>query len=300
MQRTTFYYDPIREGYDDSAWRTLYGAPVVAASYLDLSQSSILHYGDIARCDLTMCVNIPSTPTGGEERAWGLASYNSSNYARFRISGENFYAETSNGTTTTQVAITWQSNAVETWEGNDTQYRILWEGGTAKFYINDVQRAVITDVSVTGDPMSLYFKNDNLDNFFIRWINVKNIQFFYMHTGVENAAVIPAVYESDSVSIAESTSMALADFVGQSGSLSDALSVSESVAMNIPGISFSVNVNDALTITESVAMSLQSFMNVNDEVSITESKTADIFMTISLYENVTMQEGGVYLTVHVV
>ena len=46
---TNFYYDPQREGFDASVWRTINGEPTVGANQLRLSLASVIHYSDIWR-----------------------------------------------------------------------------------------------------------------------------------------------------------------------------------------------------------------------------------------------------------
>ncbi len=291
------YYDPQRQGYDTSVWRTLNGDPIVGGNRLQLALSSIVHYGDILRGDITMNMNI-SVPTSGDLRSFGLYQPNRGAYIYFDITGTTFSAKTSDGTNSYSTSITWQS----AWSSADTDFRILWEGGTAKFYVGGVHQASITDVSVPGDPLSFYITNGNVDTISLKYINAKGIQSFFLNEALENSAFQSAVVEQDRINISEAVTMLLLGLVPTASdsltisesvtvsrdreiSVSDSLTVSESTSLAGPPV-----VSDSLTISESVTLNVSPAINVSDSLTVSESSTVANGRGINVSDQLTLSE----------
>jgi hypothetical protein len=126
-----FYFDPVLQGYDTSAWRTLLGVPTIVSSQLQITPTAkIIHYANILRCDAVFSVTIPA-PTSGDNRRFGLVQYSKNEYIYFKITDTVLTAECSNGVTSSATAITWQT----AWTNTATEFRIKWEAGAAKFYV---------------------------------------------------------------------------------------------------------------------------------------------------------------------
>src|SRR3990167_4177046 len=99
-QYINLYYDPVREGFDPSTWRALYGQPVVGSNQLMIKESAMLHYGDILRGDSVISLKIPA-PVIGANRKFGFIQFNKNSYAYFKILNGALTAETSNGSSST-------------------------------------------------------------------------------------------------------------------------------------------------------------------------------------------------------
>lgn len=264
---TNFYYDPQREGYDLSVWRTLNGEPTVGANQLRLSLASIVHYSDIWRGDITMNLNVP-VPASGSRKSFGLVQLNKNAYLYFDITNTTFSAKTSDGTTSSSSTITWQT----TWSSTNTDFRIKWEAGLAKFFVGGIQQAAISDASIPGDPMSFYVNNGNVDTITLKYIQAKGIQTFFLHEALEDSSTEPLIFESESLTIAEAVTMAPATTMASN--VNDALAITESQTI-AQALAMTSSVNDELTITESVtsAHALALSPNVNDALTISESMT---------------------------
>lgn len=243
---TNFYYDPQREGYDASVWRTINGEPTVGANQLRLSLASVVHYSDIWRGDITMNLNIP-VPASGARKSFGLIQLNKNAYLYFDITNTTFSAKTSDGTTSSSSTITWQT----AWSGTNTDFRIKWEAGTAKFFVGGVQQAAISDISIPGDPLSFYINNGNVDTITLKYIQAKSIQTFFLHEALENSSTEPLIFEGDSLTITEAVTVAQA--LAMAVSVNDALAITESQTVT-QALSMAYNNNDALTITESITV----------------------------------------------
>lgn len=267
-QYFNLYYDPLRQGYDTSSWRTLFGdAPVVGASRLMIfPQSAILHYGDILRGDAVFNVNLPA-PAVGDDKTFGYIHYNKNAYAYFNIINDVFTAETSDGSNSDSVTIVWQS----AWTNTNTEFRIKWEAGTATFFVGGVQQAVIQDVSVSGGPLSLYLANNSDATLLLNYIEVKAIQSYILHESLDDSAFEPIVYESDQVNIAESVTVSVADDL--TANLSDSLTVSDVISMT-PELDGNISVVDSIDVTESVTVIPPTDIDLSDSIDLTESVTA--------------------------
>ena len=259
---TNFYYDPQREGYDTSFWRTMNGEPTVNANQLWLSLASIVHYSDLWRGDITLNLNVP-TPASGARKKFGLIQLNKNAYLYFDITNTTFSAKTSDGTNTSSSTITWQTD----WSNTNIDFRIKWEAGTAKFFVGGVQQAAISDISISGDPLSFYVNNGNNDTLSLKYIQAKAIQTFFMHEALENSSIEPTIFEGETLTISELITMAPATTMA--ANVNDELTISESVTTE-HALSLSPNVNDELTISEDVVMESTNEPNVNDSIEIVE------------------------------
>lgn len=243
-QYFNFYYDPIQQGYDNSNWRTLYGAVVVGGGRLRLNNAAILHYADILRGDASFSLNL-AAPIVGIDRKFGFLQYNKNAYAYFKILNDVITCETSNGTITNSLTIDWQL----AWTNTDTEFRVQWEAGRATFYVGGISQAVINDISVTGDPMSLYIYDNSDDTFLLNYVNVKTIQSYIMNDGDNGTGFQALVDLPDKISITES----ITTFGGDLDlSLSDTLTITENVIMSNP--SDNKSLSDSLTISENIAI----------------------------------------------
>lgn len=276
-QYFNFYYSPIRQGFDSSTWSTLFGNPVVSSNRLVLQDAAIIHWGDILRGDATFSVNIPA-PAVGLSKKFGFFEPNKNAYAYFSIAGGVLYATCSDGSSTTSVAITWQAS----WTSADTEFRVKWEAGTVKFYIGTIgtaiEQAVINDVSVSGDPMSIYVSDEGSDTVLLNYITVKGIQSFMMSEGNENTIwVQKLIYAADGVSISDVITILVPTlFAPANGGITydsmglvDLVTSIDLITTHIPPK------NDNITITESVtvAQALSMGVNVNDSLTVTDVRT---------------------------
>lgn len=180
--RTSFYYDPIRQGYDTNSWRTISGAPAIGAGgrlIVDTTADAgaAVHYADFLKGDISFNVNVPAAPGAGAARLFGIAALNTVAHIRFSID-DALTCQTSDGTTTTESStIVWNSS----WTGANIVFRIRWEPGTAKFFINGSQVYAVSDASVPSGPMSLYLSDNSDAAMTIGDMTVRGTQSYVMH-----------------------------------------------------------------------------------------------------------------------
>ena len=180
---TNFVYDPKRQGYDTSLWKSLAGTPAISSDKLRLNADEIVSYVDMYGCDLTMRITIPAVPTAGDVRRFGLASVGFGAYIVFDITDDVFtiYANDGKGNTKSEIVA-----FDAAWAADDIDFEIRWRGTYADFLIRGVHVLTpanvdgatyrITDIAIPKGPLSIYFKNSNSDNMDISSINAKNIQ----------------------------------------------------------------------------------------------------------------------------
>ena len=249
IDRISFYYDPQRQGYDTTLWRTFYGSPVVSGGALVFNVAAAYHFGDCRRGDFVFGVTVPSAPAAGHFRQWGVYSYSLGAYLLFDITNDVFSVKTSDGLgNTNSTAVTWQS----AWSATETEFRVKWEAGRAVFYVGGVEQAVISDDSITGRSMSLYIANTTEDGLKFHYIDASAIQSYILTPSPEDSVWQPVVYMQEDVALTEAVTMsnppaALSGIV-------DTSSVTESVTMSNPPAALSALV-DSGSVAEDIVIS---------------------------------------------
>ena len=264
-----FYYDPYRQGYDSTIWRTLWGTPTVVDNKLILNTATAIHFADVLRGQYVFRVTVPSAPSAGHSRSFGLYHPGKGAYALFDVSGAVFSVKTSDGVNTTSTAVTWQS----AWTNTSIEYTVRWEPGTVKFFVNGSFAATISDVSVVGVPMSLYASNNTWDDLAVSYIDCIGLQSYTMTPGPEDSATT-TVFPS----------------IGLTSEVSESVSLTENVSMLITA--WRPEVFDAVTVTEGITMLITTLVpSISDTVTVSESVSAFVTIhTASVNDTVTITE----------
>lgn len=262
-----FYYDPARQGYDTTQWHTIFGTPVIAGTSIQLQNAGMVHYGDIVRGQFQFNINVPSSPTQGNSRNWGLMRINTNAYIYFAINDTNFTANAADGNgNVSTTPITWNT----AWAGTYQQYVIRWEGGTAKFFINGTQVAVITNIAVSGDPLSLYAANATTDGMLISTFVAKGMQSYWLNTE-GTGTIFPSYQLFVSDDPTESDVLTVITEGEGAMSISDTETATEGITML--GI-YQPIVNDTPTKTEVVSITRFSNISVSDTETATDVVTS--------------------------
>ena len=103
----------------------------------------------------------------------------------------------------------------------------------------------------SGDPLSFYINNGNVDTITLKYIQAKSIQTFFLHEALENSSTEPLIFENESLTITEAVTVAQA--LAMAVSVNDALAITESQTV-VQALAMAYNNNDALTITESITV----------------------------------------------
>lgn len=173
--RTNFTYDPVVDGYNTSFWKTLAGVPTTASGRLVLSHGEVVHYGDILRGEVTFNVNDPSGPGAGIDRLFGLYSPTETSGILFSI-GATLTVYVSDGVNTT-VSDVLEWNPL--WTGAPIKFKIQWEGGEAKFFIDGTKVATIPGANIPTIALPIYLKDDSATNMSIGDIDVSALSYCY-------------------------------------------------------------------------------------------------------------------------
>lgn len=170
VPRTGFMYDVTTRGLDASFWKTLSGTPSVSSNKLRLTSAAITSYTQFKYGTFRFAVNVPTTPSAGEAKKWGLLAPSAATVgaAYFEITGATFravsYDESGTAQTTT---ITWDS-----WETVETIFEIEWEKDFVIFKVAGT--AVATHQTRVGNvPLPLYLINSDADNTDTGYITIK-------------------------------------------------------------------------------------------------------------------------------
>jgi len=241
----SFYYDFARQGLDADVWRTLYGNPVLGGSILVLSESSIISYADIVKGDFVFNIKIPTTPTIGVNKSFGLQAINQGAFIQFGILDDDLLLEASDGFGNYEsISVPWQT----TWTNTQTNWRIKWEAGMASFYVNGVKQGTISDISIPYGPLSTFVTNQDGDSLSFSWVRGIGIQYYNLNTPVGGASTGTIINQDDLLSLSESITMSmhLPDF-----SAADSLMVED---VPVLAIDPPVSTAEAVTLTESLVV----------------------------------------------
>lgn len=278
-----FYYDPLRQGDGRNVWSWYQGDPYQTGGYLVLLNATGIMYYDCGKGCLSFTLNVPTDASGGMVRQWGLKS--GDDYVLFDVSGGTFQAKTAalRATSTGSSTITWDS----AWTSVDTTFMIRWEAGIATFYVNNIQRAQISDASIPYGPLSPFVTSNGADLFLIKSVVGQGHQTLILNpviTTSDGGLGMGSV--SDSLSITESVTRATTGGVPE---VTEALTISESITMT--GTADPALVTDALTAAENVnADHTVSVSDVTDSLTNTESTNADHTMDATISDALTVSD----------
>lgn len=261
---TCFYYDPLRSGYDANLWRTLVGAPAaIGAGRLKVDSGAIVGYGDITKGDITMNINVPTAPGADASRVFGLYQPSRGAFIVFTID-DGFTVSISDGTTTTTSdELEWNSD----WTDANIDFRIVWEAGMVKFYVNGGFVAVLSGDNVPYGPLSLYFYDDSGTPMCIGDIDVRGTRY-YMNLKTSDTTVYGVgINMSQTVTVSEAATIKIPILVP---SVSDAITLSDAMVPLITSLKASAIEN--VTVLENVSgVNTPYYPSVYDEVSVSEN-----------------------------
>jgi hypothetical protein len=196
---------------------------MVNGNRLSANNAAIIHYGDIMKGEFTFNLYVPDAPGGNDSRVIGLYEPNINAYIVFTISGV-LSGDVSNGVdTATTGPIPWDSSLT----GVNTNFRIRWEAGTAKFFIGDTQVGAITDIAVPSGPLSLYISDMSGTTMTIGDIQAKNIQTYILNPKSSDTTVYGgAILMYQGVTVSENVSLYQAQYTP---GFTESLTISENV-----------------------------------------------------------------------
>jgi hypothetical protein len=170
-KRSGYTYDPIIKQYDTNFWKTTTGSnPAMSSTVLRITSASIASFIQHIYADVEFSINVPTTPSAGEAKHWGLRSPATDNLGAmyFEIAGAVFTCVSIDDTGSSQTTtLTWSA-----YQATQTVFRIIWEAGMIIFKINGVTVATHTS-KVPSHALPLRVVNGDADNTDIGYIAVR-------------------------------------------------------------------------------------------------------------------------------
>lgn len=182
-QNENFCYDPQISGFDANFFKTVTGSdPTVSSSKLRFTSNEVSSYSFYRYLDIEFILNMPTAPTAGDDRSWGLKVPSLGNRGRveFNINGAVFSALAYDDAGNEEInqAITWDGD----WTTTDTRFGIRITPLGIKFLIDGVvfvrgeTRGNEANPDISSIPGSIHIDNGNADNMDMTCLIVKNAQ----------------------------------------------------------------------------------------------------------------------------
>lgn len=169
-KRDGYIYDVVIKQFDTAFWKQTSGTSSVASNKLRNNNAAIASYLLHKYGDYEFGLNVPTTPSAGEAKHWGLRSPATDNIGAiyFEISGATFRVVTiDDGGTSQTTTVTWSS-----YEAAETRFRFLWDEDRVIFYINETIVATHT-TRVPSNPLPLRIVNSDADNTDLGYVEIR-------------------------------------------------------------------------------------------------------------------------------
>ena len=203
-----FAYDPVRQGVDTNSWRILFGSPgmnsegrITVYSSSD-SPTVMFHYADITKGTITFNINIPNAPASGDSRDFGLISPDAFENIIFRITDVFACHTMRNKKETISDNLDWNPD----WTGKNINFKIIWEAGIVKFFVNNRNIYTVSGASIPYGPLSLYLSDGSTTSMTVGHISVNNAQSIFVNPATSDttfpivSSLSPSTSPSSSVS----------------------------------------------------------------------------------------------------
>lgn len=171
-QRQSWTWDAQRDGYDSASWKTLAGIPAISANKLVFNAASAIQKADILMASrITFAATVPTDPTAGDSRSFGLEALNSGAYIRFKIDGTDFTAECSDGgSLSDSCALTWDTD----WAAAEAEFSIIFLPARVEFFVNGVMAGFLDNTKCPKIPLSVCVRNANADAMSVSYVTFTN------------------------------------------------------------------------------------------------------------------------------
>ena len=154
MPAQGYVYDALVKGFDNSFWATVSGSPSFSSPSVLVNNAAIATYVQPNLGIFNFNLKIPTVPTSGDVRSWGVKNPSTSDEILFVIEDDAFIARVSG-----QDDIVLDSALVST----DAQdFQITWNPESIGFSVDGVGVAAFE--ALVTVPMSVYIENQNADD----------------------------------------------------------------------------------------------------------------------------------------
>ena len=176
-----FLYDAQLDGYSDGdIFATVSGTPAISSNNLRLTSAEIVSVRAFRNMNVEMYMNIPTAPTAGDDRQFGMKNLNDGNIGRmeFDITGAVFTANVYDreGVIIESKVINWDTD----WTAEDVRYRISFSERLVLFTVDDtivaryesgIDHEITADTELSKRPLCIHITNGNADNINILTVN---------------------------------------------------------------------------------------------------------------------------------
>jgi hypothetical protein len=239
---------------------------------------------------------------------FGVAALNTGAYIRFWI-GYVFQCQVSDGENTWQSDVTWDSD----WTGANVVFRIRWESGCAKFFVDGTKVCTISDTAeyATGDvfsvpsgPLSLYLLDGADNSMTVGDVIVRGTQSFVMNpktsdTTPTNPTGKLSLFQNVTVTSNVELLIPVIKLPFVSGGLSQSVSVSENISLKV--IAYE-DFDEDVTVSDVIAALRIPIIHINateNNIVITEEVTGAVIgpvvPLVVINDSVTASEEAVVL-----
>lgn len=206
----SFVYVPAIQGYDDATWATIEGTPTVFNNALHLNADACSTYLGVMRGEVTFRANVPSAPDANSAaRIIGLNNFGTGQHAYFywdsvtdvvfgKVNGQNATGVGPGG------EIEWNT----AWTATDIDYKIRWEGGIVRFFIDNTEVATYSasaTANVPNLPLNIYASNLTTDDMQVKSISMVGIQSVFSPADAQGGTFVTqfSASVSENVGIAD-------------------------------------------------------------------------------------------------
>ncbi len=186
-QNENFVYDPNISGNDDAFWKEVTGTLTATGTAPDTvlrwTSAVAASYSFYRFLDITFLVKVPTAPTSGDVRTWGMAlpAAQGGLAIVFNITDTAFTVSVKDidGNTLTSKTITWSAS----WTNTVTRYQIKWFPQGIQFLINGTivhsyMRNNAPNRVIPNTGLPIYIKNSLADNMDLTGLVVSDVHSF--------------------------------------------------------------------------------------------------------------------------
>lgn len=170
-KRDSLIYDFIIKGYSTTDFKATTGTPAASGNNLRLTSAAVASYILYQYGQFEFSINVPTTPSAGEAKHWGLRAPATDNVGAiyFEIAGAVFRVVTKDSLGNTETTtVTWTS-----YENKQTLFKIFWENGLVHFSIDGTR--VATHKTVPTFALPIRMVNGDADNTDVAYISFKEV-----------------------------------------------------------------------------------------------------------------------------
>jgi len=219
---TSFIYDPQVFAYDtDIFWTTAAGTPAISGNNLRFNASAARTKGMYLYGSFVFNLTVPTAPTAGDARYWGLKGVAVGDNAsvRFEISGTSLLAKIydNEGTAVLSQLIPWHTD----WTAAATNFIISFTESSVMFKVVGATTTEKFHIQISPDilalPLFVTISNtnaDNLDMGYLSMLNVAHVESKAELSGAVSTSENIAKWGSVSVTAAAAPADATANTVG--------------------------------------------------------------------------------------